>query len=817
MSSGEAQLPLPPRAVPPPAPEPDPMAAMKLTRGTSCVLCQQRKVRCDKNKPCANCVKARVECRVIPPQPPRRRKKRLQERDLVDRLKKYESLLAENGVKFDPIAAELKAGDRNSTHLDDDHMLDEDADLANDFEGLKTSPEGSTSPSVAGSRRSQSDKPFSKWFPFHKEFRASEELLRDSSEDEVDGSTIHHAFDKMYDNQDGFPFIVGSRNASVTHLHPSPIQIFQLWQIYINNVNPLLKITHVPTVQGLIIEASANLEKIPKSVETLMFAIYLMAVTSMEDVDVAKMFNEPKPTVLSRFHTALQQALVNAGFMRTSDTMVLQAYMLYLIAVRMFVDPRQIFCLVGIAVRIAQRMGLHRDAAAFGLSPYEVEQRRRLWWTIVGYDRRIGEMTGSTVTALSTAADCKLPLNINDTDLHVNGKDAPTPHQGVTEMLFVLIRTELAMAISSDTLRDGQRHGDKDKDAGGGGGTGTSTGPQAPPRPISTVRMAGQDQVYTLDGFFAHIEGTYLKWCDPKIPLHFFTLTMTRQSLCKMRVISFLVRMGNGEATTLAEHERDTLFLEAVQMIEYDNVVQAADSLQGYKWYTYLHFPFPAYMFLVTELRHRLTGTMVERAWDAIAENHERRGLMSTLHSPMHIAFGNLFIKAWDAHAAGQEQIGKKPVQEPMWITRLRQRAEKMGKKQHGGGGGGGRRPGPEMGMGGPGVGVPPGGGVSQQAGGVGRAAPVNNTASQLPMQQIPQNMMMTPPSVTAGTPVMNPPPSEADVIDMDWSYLMQGYDMDTYGAFGGGFGGFPMGGNGMVGGGPGMMGNPDGNNMFGN
>jgi hypothetical protein len=74
-------------------------------------------------------------------------------------------------------------------------------------------------------------------------------------------------------------------------------------------------------------------------------------------------------------------------------------------------------------------MGLHRDGAPFGLSPFEVEQRRRLWWTIVGYDRRIGEMTGSTVTALSSGGDCRLPLNINDTDLHEFGKDAPTPTQ----------------------------------------------------------------------------------------------------------------------------------------------------------------------------------------------------------------------------------------------------------------------------------------------------------------------------------------------------------------------------------------------------
>lgn len=111
-------------------------SSSKLTRGTSCVLCQQRKVRCDKNKPCSNCVKAGVECRVVPPAPPRRRKRRLQEKDLVDRLKKYESLLRDNGVKFDSI--------------DFDNRQEGDVDdLENDFEGLKTTPEDTTNPSPA--------------------------------------------------------------------------------------------------------------------------------------------------------------------------------------------------------------------------------------------------------------------------------------------------------------------------------------------------------------------------------------------------------------------------------------------------------------------------------------------------------------------------------------------------------------------------------------------------------------------------------------------------------------------------------------------
>lgn len=117
------------------------LSAIKLTRGTSCVLCQQRKVRCDKNKPCANCVKAGVDCRIVPPQPPRRRKKRLQEKDLIDRIRKYEGMLSDHGVKFDAISQDLRA---------ESHQLDDVDELENDFEGLKTTPTASVgSPSTA--------------------------------------------------------------------------------------------------------------------------------------------------------------------------------------------------------------------------------------------------------------------------------------------------------------------------------------------------------------------------------------------------------------------------------------------------------------------------------------------------------------------------------------------------------------------------------------------------------------------------------------------------------------------------------------------
>lgn len=152
-SQSSSQQPPPP---PPPQQQQHPDMGVKLTRGTSCVLCQQRKVRCDKNKPCANCVKARVECRVVPPLPPRRRKKRLQEKDLVDRLRKYEVLLSENNIKFESIGEELSGGAAGG--LGEGGGGDEVAELGDDFEGLRTSPGSSTTPSVGSGRRSHSEK-----------------------------------------------------------------------------------------------------------------------------------------------------------------------------------------------------------------------------------------------------------------------------------------------------------------------------------------------------------------------------------------------------------------------------------------------------------------------------------------------------------------------------------------------------------------------------------------------------------------------------------------------------------------------------------
>ena len=65
---------------------------VKNLRSHSCVLCQQRKVKCDRNDPCAGCIKAGVECVASVPAPPGRRKRRA-DTDVQSKLRRSAGLL----------------------------------------------------------------------------------------------------------------------------------------------------------------------------------------------------------------------------------------------------------------------------------------------------------------------------------------------------------------------------------------------------------------------------------------------------------------------------------------------------------------------------------------------------------------------------------------------------------------------------------------------------------------------------------------------------------------------------------------------------
>ena len=79
----------------------------------SCIRCSDRKVRCDRQTPCSNCVKYNFQCifRELPP--PRKKQKRVNRDSLKGRLKRCEALLQKVGVDLNGLPTTSEAGQRS--------------------------------------------------------------------------------------------------------------------------------------------------------------------------------------------------------------------------------------------------------------------------------------------------------------------------------------------------------------------------------------------------------------------------------------------------------------------------------------------------------------------------------------------------------------------------------------------------------------------------------------------------------------------------------------------------------------------------------
>lgn len=202
----------------------------------------------------------------------------------------------------------------------------------------------------------------------------------------------------------------------------------------------------MPTLQQRVLDASWDPVNVSKPLSAILFAIYTLAVTSISSVDCQASFGETRDTLLTRYGAATVRALVAAEFLTTRDLEVLQALVLFL-----FADPESDLTstLAGAAVRLGQKMGLHRENTDPKISLFETEMRVRLWWQLCGLHSRSAVSTPGMKLPPSELGDVRLPLNINDADLHPDMIEPPVEHNGPTEMLCVLMKFEISNWLRS--------------------------------------------------------------------------------------------------------------------------------------------------------------------------------------------------------------------------------------------------------------------------------------------------------------------------------------------------------------------------------
>ena len=291
--------------------------------------------------------------------------------------------------------------------------------------------------------------------------------------------------------------------------------------------------------------------------------------------------------------------------------------------------------MLAVAIRIAQRLGIHNESSYAKYTALEAEMCRRLWWSLIIFDNRICEMSDQKTGLLNPSWNCKTPLNINDFDILAEMHETPTAHSQPTEALFAVIRSELG-----DFVRHSAFHLD-------------FTNPSL--KSIAEPRFSGR-----IDLLERFIEDERLKYCNPENPLHFMIIWSTRGYIAKCRLVEHFSKCLRSPSPP-TEVQRNEAVSFAMSILECDTRLMASPLTKRYSWLIRCHFPFPAYIQLLQDLKRRPLEENTEQMWKLMSENCKSHFFAPSGQErhPLFKMFSGVVLQAWMAYEAARVRENK--------------------------------------------------------------------------------------------------------------------------------------------------------------
>lgn len=601
----------------------------------SCTTCRRRKVRCNKHEPCANCVKAGIECIFPGPGRAPRKSRKPPDAELLSRLRRLEGVVnnlgagAGAGVDGDAVAGlaalmgskdvrarfgeqhhhqQTRAGESPGSDHDDSRR--NSASVERKLGRLVISDDRSRYVSNTFWTAMSDEVCYGHLLllglicpPTNKlEWQITEmrDLLETSTSEDEEDFTLSPEPDQA--NHQAFIFGYSSAKVNLRQLHPTPSQTFILWEVFKENVDPVVRILHRPTARIILMNAASNLDRVSKPAEALLFSIYFGAVVSLSEDQCLQLLDEPKELLLKKYRFATEQALARANFLNSNSLICLQAFCFFLVFVRHCDDSRVIWSLGGLVIHLAQAIGIHRDGTNFDLNPFDTEMRRRLWWHISLLDSRSAEDHGTDPTFTEQFYDTKIPSNVNDEDIFPGMKEWPKERVGATEMTFCLIRFELGKFARENFFG-------------------------LPNWPGRTPELTVEEKEKLIDDCHRELEEKYLRHCDMSIPIYWVTATVARLILAKIWLTLHHPRSftSNSERSALSPATRERLFITSIEVIEFSHLLISNENTAKWGWLFQTYMQWQSVAFALSELCVRPPGPEVDRAWIAVESVYDER------------------------------------------------------------------------------------------------------------------------------------------------------------------------------------------------
>lgn len=301
-------------------------------------------------------------------------------------------------------------------------------------------------------------------------------------------------------------------------------------------------------------------------------------------------FGATKSELNFKFRIGLERALANADFLNVPDLVLVQAFTVFLFLARRHDSPRFVWMMTGLAIRMAQALGMHRDGSNFThLSPYQVEMRRRVWWSICMLDTRSSADQGTDLTILDDSFDTKFPTNLNDGDLDTGKTENLVEREGLTDTTFTLV--SCAMCEIERRMMSLQKGG-------------------AP-----TL----EEQSSLLTEVFDRLDRTYLQYANPagNVP-YWMCVTICRLLVAKLTLLIYLPALFSSPSNHFSEEVQHKLLVAAIEVAEYNHALNSEEKAKRWRWIfqTYTHWHSIVYL-LICAARNAWSP-MMERAWVAL-------------------------------------------------------------------------------------------------------------------------------------------------------------------------------------------------------
>lgn len=235
--------------------------------------------------------------------------------------------------------------------------------------------------------------------------------------------------------------------------------------------------------------------------------------------------------------------------------------------------PAALFSLMGIAVRIAQRMGLHRDGSFLGLPPVQAEEKRRVWWQMQHMEIMISQVLGCLSMTLYADWDAKLPANLEDSDICIGMENLPPDRCGLTSISHCMWRY---LVLYQQRIR------------------GPLDVPQKSPAWLTSSKISMAEKDAYIKQFERALGEKFIQHCELLNPLHVNIQIGISSFILAMKRIAHQPGVANTKISEIPKIDREELLKNNIKCLEYYILGETTQLIAQFRWHNENYFQWPA-------------------------------------------------------------------------------------------------------------------------------------------------------------------------------------------------------------------------------